>query len=274
MLGKLKQAGNDVKKSMGDMKAHAEMEAEYLKSKSKGFEHPPDINHRVKLAAEIYTAYEELLACAADWVDKYQEVINNEVKTAERFKEKVSQNSQNTVISKYSARYSEYNAEIHQLRQSQLGFVLEYIQLPVKKYITEQTNSYKPKLESLNRSVVELKYWKSKPSQIKQQQESQILYESISKTFAETVDSLRDFAEKDFPQKLAAFQQAQTEFFSGAVKVATFLDSPDMGFLTNSTISVNPPPSTIEDDLELGNGNEKRNTEVWSSTETYDKVDF
>ena len=54
MLGKLKQAGNDVKKSMGDMKAHAEMEAEYLKAKSKGFEHPPDINHRIKVSIMLF----------------------------------------------------------------------------------------------------------------------------------------------------------------------------------------------------------------------------
>jgi len=249
MLGKFKQVGNDVKKSMGDLKAHTEIEAEYLKTKSKGFEHPPDIATRIKVATDTQMAYEELLACVVDWVDKYQAVINSEVKTAERFKEKVAihQQQQTSTIVRSALQYAEYQREVQQLRQTQLGFVLEYIQLPVKKMISD-TLSFKTKLEALNKASVEVKYWKSKPTQVRQYKEAQIVYDSNGKSFIEFVDGLRQLTERDFPQKLAAFQQAQVEFFSNATNITTLLDNFQPGhinFNKNNSSSISASDDVI-----------------------------
>jgi len=251
MLGKFKQVGNDVKKSMGDLKAHTEIEAEYLKAKSKGFEHTPDVTTHIKIATDIQMAYEELLSCVVDWVDKYQAVINSEVKTAERFKERVAihQQQQTSVIVRNALQYAEYQKEVQQLRQTQLGFVLEYVQLPVKKMVSE-TLSFKAKLEALNKASVEVKYWKSKATQVRQYKEAQILYDSNGKSFVEFVTGLRQLSERDFPQKLAAFQQAQVEFFSTASNITTLLDTFQPGYINdNSNSNSNSNSITTSDEV-------------------------
>jgi len=281
MLGKFKQVGNDVKKSMGDLKAHTEIEAEYLKSKSKqsAFDHSEDVNYRIKVATDINLAYEELLSCVVDWVDKYQEVINSEVKAAERFKARLSQTHLPTTILRHASKFGDYQAEIHQLRQTQLGFVLEYIQLPVKKIISDQ-QFFKPKLDALNKSFVELKYWKTKLNHVKQHTEAQIVYDTNVKQFTEFVDNLRQLAEKDYPQKLAVFQEAQEEFLSGAALVSTFEVSPPQPPPKPIKHDLAPPSSTIEiaksragslggdENTRIGNGG------LLSSTESFERLDL
>lgn len=207
-----------MKKSVGDLKAHTEIEAEYLKAKSKNtFDHPHDIVVRIRMATDVQTAYEELLSNVVDWVEKYQEVTNSEVRAAERFKEKIAQKQQQPlgVIAKSSTQFAEYQKELHQLRQTQLGFVLEYIQLPVKKVLFDMLG-YKSKLDSLNRLSVEVKYWKTKPQQSRQLQDTTVTYETTMKQFKEYVDSIHRTAEHDYPKKLIAFQQSQLEFFQSA----------------------------------------------------------
>jgi len=228
MLGKFKQVGNDVKKTVAVTKVNTEIDIEYFKAKAKsngsGFDHPKEVAERIKTTIEIQSIYEELLACVEEWETNYKAIINCEMKNTNKIKERSAQHLHpNVVLAKYSKKFLEYQKEIHQLREIQLAFVLEHIQLPVKKFLSDNQH-FKSKIEQLNKSYVEVKYWKAKAN-VAKFQEAQTAYESHSKKFLIEVDELRELAEKDYPQKLGAFQQAQNEFFYNGTNLSNILEN-------------------------------------------------
>jgi len=216
MLGKLRQAGSGVKKGVGELKSHTEIEAEYLLAKSKGFDYPPELVEHIEIMNDIHTVYEELNVHVGTWIAKYQEVIDFETNAAEKLKAVVLV-KQVEVINKAKNQFADHQMRVQQLQQHKLGSILELVHMPIKKFLSDQQN-LKRKLELTNKAWVELRYWKKRSSS-QQQQESQQMYNTNAKSLMDSIKSLQEFAEKDFPQKVELFQKAQLEFAQNLSRV-------------------------------------------------------
>eukprot|EP01110_Echinostelium_bisporum_P011838 TRINITY_DN590_c0_g1_i1.p1 TRINITY_DN590_c0_g1~~TRINITY_DN590_c0_g1_i1.p1 ORF type:complete len:212 (+),score=99.43 TRINITY_DN590_c0_g1_i1:55-690(+) len=203
-----------MKKGLGDMKANAEIETEYLSAKNKkNFDHPAEIGARIKGYQEALSATEEYYDRVKAWADRYQELINSEQKMIDRMTTSaVTLGALATVFGMFTS--GEQN--LVQMRTGHLGKVTEYIITPLKKFIAEQA-PIKEKIDKANKSWIELRYWRKKGSHAKEENESKTEYDEhtdqLNKMFDANIDS-------HLSSYVKFFADFELEFLQAAINVA------------------------------------------------------
>eukprot|EP01111_Echinosteliopsis_oligospora_P014186 TRINITY_DN528_c0_g1_i1.p1 TRINITY_DN528_c0_g1~~TRINITY_DN528_c0_g1_i1.p1 ORF type:complete len:210 (+),score=58.99 TRINITY_DN528_c0_g1_i1:78-707(+) len=206
MFGKLK-------KGMGDLKADADIQTEYLMAKNKNnFDHPGETGARIKSYNDSYQAADELRQRVSSWVEKYQELINSELKMVERMN-----SSAVPAIAPVYSTFTTAETSLTTLRQQHLGKVIEYISAPAKKYITDQI-PVRDKVDKTNKAWIELRYWRKKGgSHVQEEKDAQASYESHTE---QLMGMLADSIDNQLAQWVKYFADFQIEFFQHAANIA------------------------------------------------------
>jgi len=208
MFGKLK-------KGMGELKANTEIEADYLMAKSKNnFDHPTNMLNAIKEYQDMYDSTEELSHRINSWVDKYQEFLNTETKMVERLND--CANKQIGVQAGSLKQFAGGEQQLAALRQNHLSKVIEQVQVPIKKYLSEQA-PIKTKIEQTNKAWIELRYWRKKGGNSAAEQEASMVYDSHCEQLNALFQSNKA---SDLTTWLRFFCDSQLEFAQASVSVS------------------------------------------------------
>jgi len=213
MLGKLK-------KGVMDAKATAEIEADYQMSKRKNnFEHPPEVGSRIKAYQDMYDSCDEISHRVNSWVEKYQDLVNAEIKMVERINDLAANQLGNTATT--FKQFVGGETQFYQARQKHLTSVVEAIQSPLKKWLSEQ-QPIKTKIDQTNKSLTELKYWKKKGgSNVSAEQDAQVGYDSNKE---QLLVALQSVPQDEAGKYVTAFASLQYEFLETGRNVAPKLN--------------------------------------------------
>jgi len=200
---------------MGELKANTEIEADYLMAKSKNnFDHPTNMLNAIKEYQDMYDSTEELSHRINSWVDKYQEFLNSETKMVERMND--CANKQIGVTAGAIKQFAGGESQLAALRQTHLSRVIEQVQVPIKKYLSEQ-QPIKTKIEQTNKAWIELRYWRKKGGNQAAESEASGVYDSHCEQLLAMFQSNKA---SDLTTWIRFFCEAQIEFAQGSVNVA------------------------------------------------------
>jgi len=205
---------NKIKKGVGEVKASADIETDYLMSKNKNnFDHPAENGVRIKAYQDSFQAADDFLDRVKSWVDKYQDIISSELKMIEKMNSSAKVEALTPILTTFTSAQQ----NVVSMKQQHLGKVIEYIQSPGKKFISDQA-PIRSKIDQTNKAWVELRYWRKKGgSHAADEKEAQLAYdahlEQLFKMLDQNVDS-------QLAQWVKYFADFQVEFFTNAAGVA------------------------------------------------------
>jgi len=207
-----------IKKGFEDTTIAAGLEAEYLKGKTSGFNHPPEIAEQLEIMRGLRDEIPSLRGRLSD-IQSYEKTIAEvEGKMGKDFLEAIDKPMQHPDLKRIYKAVGDYKTNLSGKR-FQFQVTLEEIKEEWKNLESRDLHDIKGKQDLSNRAISDNHFW-TKKGNMAQAKEKDTHYKMVTGELITLIHELRIRKETLVPQYVLRMVQAEYEFYKAAAEYA------------------------------------------------------